>query len=295
MRVLISGSRGLIGSALVPHLRSRSHTVTRLVRSEAQEGEASWDPAAGQLSPDVVSAHDAVIHLSGEPIIGRWNAQKKEAIRASRVETTKLLSQVLAGLSPRPRVLVSASAVGFYGDRGDEVLDESSPAGRGFLAEVGRDWEEATRGAEDAGVRVVHARIGIVLSREGGALKAMLPPFRVGLGGALGSGDQWWSWISLPDILGAFTHAIETEEVRGAVNFVGPQPQRGGEVARTLGRVLRRPATTSVPAFALRLAMGEAADEILLASQRALPRALEASGYTFRFRDLEEFLRVELA
>ena len=265
--------------------------IVRLVRGRAENGaQVSWNPLT-PLSPAKVSGFDAVVHLAGESIVGRWTNEKKSAIRDSRVLGTRHLSAALAETEAKPRVLVCASAIGFYGDRGDEILGEKSPIGRGFLPEVCSEWEDATRAAPQAGIRTVNIRIGLVLSAKGGALRSMLTPFKLGLGGRIGSGQQWWSWIHVDDIVRGIHHAIRTESLSGPVNLVAPNPVRNAEFTKVLASVLGRPAFFPVPEFALRLAFGEmAADELLLASQRVQPGRLGASGYTFRFRELRAAL-----
>jgi uncharacterized protein (TIGR01777 family) len=234
-----------------------------------------------------VSGFDAVVHLAGESVVGRWTAEKKKAIRDSRVLGTRHLVAALAQAEVKPRVLVCASAVGFYGDRGDELLREESPSGQGFLPEVCREWEDASRIAGDAGIRTVNIRIGLVLSAKGGALAKMLTPFKLGLGGRIGSGQQWWSWIHVDDVVGGIHHAMRSESLAGAVNLVAPNPVRNAEFTRVLASVLGRPAFFPVPEFALRMAFGKmAAGELLLSSQRTEPGKLLAEGYEFRFREL---------
>lgn len=293
MRILVSGSTGLIGSALVPALRSAGHDVSRLVRSEStKEDEIFWKPSAGQIDGESLAGFDAVVHLAGENIgSGRWSEERKRRIRDSRVEGTRLLSEALAELQTPPGLLVSASAVGFYGDRGDEVLDEDSPPGTGFLADVCREWEAAADAARERGVRVVHTRFGVVLSREGGALAKMLMPFKLGLGGRVGSGKQYWSWVALDDLIGAVQHTIAHEELSGPVNVTAPNPVTNREFTKALGRVLGRPTVFPLPAAVARLALGEMADEMLLASTRAVPKRLSASGYRFQHAELEAALR----
>lgn len=265
--------------------------VARLVRGRAESGaQVSWDPLA-PLSPAKVSGFDAVIHLAGESVVGRWTEDKKKAIRDSRVQGTRNLAAALAQSETKPAVLVCASAVGFYGDRGDELLSEESPAGQGFLPEVCREWEEASQTASAAGIRTVNVRIGLVLSAKGGALAKMLTPFKLGLGGRIGSGQQWSSWIHVDDIVRGIHHAIRTESLSGPVNLAAPNPLRNVEFTEVLASVLGRPAIFPVPEFALRLAFGKmAAEELLLASQRVEPGKLRASGYTFRFRELRAAL-----
>ncbi len=269
----------------------RETQIVRLVRGRAQNAaQVSWDPLA-PVSPTAVSGFDAVVHLAGESVVGRWTEEKRRAIRESRVEGTRNLATALAHCEAKPRVLVCASAVGFYGNRGDEPLREESPAGQGFLPEVCREWEDASRIAAEAGIRTVNVRIGLVLSPKGGALGNMLKPFKLGLGGRIGSGQQWWSWIHVDDIVGGIQHAMGTDSLSGPVNFVAPNPVRNAEFTKVLASVLRRPAFFPVPEFALRLAFGKmAAEELLLASQRVEPGKLNASGYTFRFRELRAAL-----
>jgi hypothetical protein len=293
MNILVTGSRGLIGRALVPFLTAGGHRVIRLVRSKASSdaGDVVWDPAAGMIDRAALAGLEAVVHLAGENIFGRWTARKKAQIRDSRVHATRLLSEALAQLSRPPRVFVCASAAGFYGDRGSEILREESASGSSFLAEVCREWEAATHAAANAGIRVVNLRTGIVLAAAGGALATMLLPFRLGLGGRIGSGRQFLSWITLDDLLEVILHALQTEGLRGPVNAVAPNPVTNLEFARTLGRVLLRPTLFPVPAFAARLVLGEMADELLLASARLEPARLRAAGFRFRFPELEGALR----
>jgi uncharacterized protein (TIGR01777 family) len=292
MRILVSGASGLIGSALVRRLAAPIEVI-RLVRREptSDAAEIRWDPAAGTIDAHRLEAFDAVVHLAGENIgAGRWTSARKARIRNSRVDGTRMLAQTLAGLARPPKVLVSASAVGFYGNRGDGELDESSSPGEGFLAGVCRDWEAATVPAAEAGIRVVLARFGVVLAREGGALARLLPPFRFGLGGRLGSGRQFMSWVSLEDVVGAIRFLLENESLRGPVNVTSPQPVTNRQFTETLGRVLHRPTVLPAPAFLLRVALGEMADEMLLSSARVLPRRLLDAGYRFSQTDLEATL-----
>jgi uncharacterized protein (TIGR01777 family) len=293
MHVVVSGSRGLVGSALVPFLTTGGHRVTRLVRGMAAgPDETAWDPARGLVDASRLDGVDAVVHLAGENIAaGRWTPARKAEIRRSRVDGTRNLCEVLARLPRPPKVLASASAIGFYGDRGAETLTEESAPGTGFLTDVCREWEAATEPASRAGIRVVNLRFGMVLSPRGGALQKLLLPFRLGMGGRLGDGRQFTSWIALDDAIGAIHHALCEESVRGPVNAVAPEPVSNAEFTRTLARVLRRPTLLPVPAFAARLAFGEMADALLLAGARALPARLQASGYRFRFPDLESALR----
>ncbi len=284
MRIAVTGSTGLVGSAVVEGLRRRGHDVLRVVRGTSVAGEETirWDPAAGTIDAARLDGIDAVVHLAGENIAsGRWTAARKAAIRDSRVKGTSLLCDALAGCARPPATLVCASATGYYGDRGEEPLTEDSPPGSGFLAEVCREWEGAAAAAARKGIRVVHLRAGIVLSAEGGALAKMLPLFRAGLGGALGSGRQYWSWIALDDLVGVVLHALAREELKGPVNAVAPHPVTNREFTAALARALSRPAFLPAPAFALRLALGEMADALLLAGARVLPRRLEETGYRF--------------
>lgn len=291
--VAVSGATGLIGRALVARLTSRGHSVRRLRRSDdgLQTGDIRWDPARGLLQPQDLAGVTAVIHLAGEPVAHRWTAARKAAIRDSRVQGTALLARVIASLDGPPPVLLSGSAVGYYGDRGDELLDETSAPGTGFLAGVCQEWEAATRPASAAGARVVHLRTGVVLDPAGGALEKVLPPFRLGAGGPIGTGRQWMSWIGLEDHLRALEHALFTDRLSGAVNLVSPAPVTNAEFATTLGRVLARPALLPVPAFAVELLFGEMATETILAGQRAMPRALVAAGFEFAYPTLEQALR----
>ncbi len=294
MKVLVSGSTGFIGSALVPFLAQSGHAVQRLVRSAASPGEASarWDPEAGTLDAGAIEGLDAVVHLASEDISsGAWTAAKKDRIRRSRVDGTALLARSLAGLVRPPRVLACASAIGYYGDRADEVLDENSGSGAGFLASVCRDWEAAAAPGAEAGIRVLHLRFGVVLSPSGGVLARMLGPFRKGMGGPIGGGRQYVSWIAMEDALGAILHGLSTEALRGAVNVASPYPVTQAEFAKTLGRVLARPTLLTVPAFGVKLMFGEMAGETILASQRLDPARLLGTGYSFRWPDLEPALR----
>lgn len=297
LRVAVTGATGLIGTELVRRLRAGGHTVVRLVRSEPApgSGDVRWDPEAGRLDAAGLEGVDAVVHLAGESVGQRWSEERKARIRRSRVEGTRLLAQALADLPRRPRVLVSASATGLYGDRGDELLDEESAVGSGFLAAVAREWEAAAAPARRAGIRVAHPRLGVVLSTEGGALARMLPPFRLGAGGKLGSGRQWMSWVSIDDAVRALLFALADERVEGPFNVVAPEPVTNAVFTGRLAHVLGRPALVPVPEFALRLAFGEMADEALLASQRALPRRLAALGFDFHHPEVEGALRAALA
>jgi len=293
MRVAISGSHGLVGSALAPFLTAGGHEAARLVRQPASVGtDISWDPDNGRLDPVRLEGFDAVVHLAGESIAaGRWTPAKKARILESRVAGTRLLSETLAALKAPPRVLVTASAMGWYGDRGDEPLPEEASSGSLFLSEVVRQWEAATEAARRRGIRVVPLRFGVILSAAGGALAKMLPPFKLGLGGPIGSGRQWMSWITLDDVLGVILHAIRSDTLAGPVNAVTPRPVTNTEFTRILARVLHRPAFFPMPAFAARMAFGQMADELLLASAKVVPAKLEATGYRFLYPDLEPALR----
>jgi len=294
-RILVSGVSGPIGAALLPSLKAREYEVTRLVRGTARgaaivDRHIPWDPAK-PISPESVSGFDAVIHLAGESIVGRWTEAKKKAIRDSRVLGTHNLAQALAQTKDKPHVFVSSSAIGYYGDRGDEVLNEESAPGTDFLADVCREWEAATRAASDAGIRTVQIRTGVVLSPQGGALGKMLTPFKMGVGGKIGSGRQWMSWIDVQDMAGAIHHILKTDLVQGPVNMVAPKPVTNAEFTRTLASVLSRPAIFPMPAFAVKLVFGEMGETVLLGSQRVEPARLVASGYPFRFTDLRASLQ----
>jgi uncharacterized protein (TIGR01777 family) len=289
-RILISGASGLIGAALVPTFEARGSRITRLVRTAGTgDGEIEWSPAE-TLRPELVSGFDAVIHLAGESVVGLWTKAKKARILHSRVLGTGHLSEAIAGTSQPPHVFISASATGYYGNRGDEVLREDSSSGEGFLPDACRQWEAATKPAEEAGIRTVRLRTGIVLSSKGGALKKMLPVFRIGLGGKLGSGRQWMSWIHIQDLIGAIHRILDHELLEGPVNLVAPEPVRNAEFTEVLGAVLSRPAVIGVPALALRLMLGEMAEELFLASQRVEPSKLIGSGYRFEHQDLRSAL-----
>jgi hypothetical protein len=290
-RVLVTGASGLLGSALVPVLLGRGHTVAALTRRAPRAGEIPWDPARGILDARSLAGYDAVVHLAGEPIGVRWTPRRKTLIRASRVDATRLLAERLSSLERRPRVLVAISAIGIYGDRGDEILDEQSPPGTGFLPDLCRAWEAAAAPARDAGIRVVHPRLGLVLSPRGGTLARLLPPFRLGLGGPLGDGRAWWSWVALDDVLAVLLRALGDESLAGPVNVVAPMPVRSRDFARLLGRALKRPAFLPVPSWVLRALFGEMADGAVLASLRVEPARLRAAGHVFRFPSLEGALR----
>jgi hypothetical protein len=291
MRVLLTGSQGLIGQALHAFLTAGGHTVVRLSRSPTLGRYILWNPATGALEADDLEDFDAVVHLAGETLLGRWNAAKKARIRGSRVEGTRLLSESLGHLRNRPIVLVSASAIGYYGSRGDEVLDERSSAGSLFLSEVAKEWEAATEPATRQGIRVVNLRLGFVLSKSGGGLATMLRPFHWGLGGCVGNGSQYMSWIAIDDVVGAVSHAIVSDELRGPVNAVAPHAVTNREFTKTLGRVLWRPTIFPLPVSAAHLLMGEMADNVLLASTRVTPARLLATGYKFLYPELQGALR----
>jgi len=289
MKILITGSTGLIGTNLIPLLTGKGHEVTRLTRSSSggSRGVVYWDPDSGEIEAGKLEGHTAVVHLAGENIAGRWTPEKKKKIEESRVKGTRLLSETLAGLVSKPDVVVSASGIGFYGDRGKEVLTEDSPHGEGYLARLSMEWEGALRPALEAGIRVVNMRLGIVLAADGGALSKMLTPFRLGLGGRLGSGGQYWSWIAIDDVLGAIYHSIVSGGLRGPVNFTAPGPVTNAEFTETLSGALGRPAFFHVPEFALRALFGDMAEETMLSSTRAMPSRLLGSGYKFSYPDLK--------
>jgi uncharacterized protein (TIGR01777 family) len=294
-RVLVSGASGPIGKALLPSLRTNGAHITRLVRDNApptysDEQTIPWHP--GQpLSADALSGFDAVIHLAGETIVGRWTESKKNKIRDSRAIGTRNLAQSLAQAKHRPQIFLCSSAIGYYGNRGDEALTEESAPGTGFLAEVCQEWEAATHPAAEAGIRTVAIRTGVVLSREGGALAKMLPPFKMGVGGKIGDGRQWMSWIDVQDLVGAIHHILKSDLLYGPVNMVAPRPVTNAEFTQTLASVLSRPAVFPVPAFAVKLLFGEMGETVLLGSQRVEPTQLVSSGYPFRFRDLRASLQ----
>jgi uncharacterized protein len=302
MKILVTGSSGLVGTALVSALARAGHTVCRLVRPQsagsdgAKEGFAvAWNPVTGELGGAGVGA-DAVVNLAGASIAGgRWTAERKALLGTSRIDTTRALVGALAKMNARPSVLVSASAIGIYGDRGDEALTEESKPGTGFLADLTKEWEAEALKAEALGIRVVLGRFGIILAREGGALAKMLTPFKLGAGGRLGSGKQWMSWATLEDVVAILKFAIENATVRGAINVVSPQPLQNAEFTKVLARAMHRPALFPAPAFVLRLALGEMADALLLSSQRVAPQALEKLGYRFLHADLTSAMAAVLA
>ena len=294
MKVLISGSRGLVGSETVEYLTRRGHEVTRLLRPNSSNGHQGvmWDPQAKTVDKAGLNGFNGVIHLAGENIAsGRWTPQKKERLVASRVGPTRLLCEALASLEQKPEVLICASAIGYYGDRGDEYLTEDSEKGEGFLADLCQQWEAATQPAKDAGIRVVNARLGIILSRKGGALKKMLLPFKFGAGGVLGSGRQYMSWIHIHDVVRAFEFLLEQVNISGPVNLVAPNPVNNKTFTRSLGGALFRPTFFSVPKMGARLAFGEMADSLLLSSAAVEPRVLNKFGFPFEHRDVKWALK----
>ena len=296
LTVIVSGATGLIGSALVRSLRANGHLVRRLVRgtTDAQPTDIAWDPERNQLDAAALAGCDAIIHLAGAPIAQRWTSEHKRAILESRLGSTALIARAVAAMRVKPAVVLSGSAIGYYGDRGDEVLDETSSPGSDFLASVVQQWERAASPIAEAGVRLVTLRSGIVLSAHGGALAKMLLPFRMGAGGPMGGGKQWMSWIALSDHIRAQEFLLHATDVHGSVDLVAANPVTNATFSHTLGRVLNRPAVIPVPSFALELAFGEMAGATILASQRVLPRQLAASGFNFEFPTLEQALRHEL-
>lgn len=292
MKILVTGANGLVGGSLVPFLTTGGHEVVRLGRGRKRAGSASWDPEKGVIDRAALEGLDAVVHLAGENIsTGRWTPAKKARIHDSRVHGTRLLCEALAGLERPPKVLVAASAIGFYGDRGRDLVDEDSAPGSGFLADVCKEWEAATAPAAAAGIRVVNLRIGVVLSTAGGALASLLTPFKLGAGGPVGDGHQYMSWIAIDDLVDAIHFALTTPALSGPVNAVAPTPVTNGEFARTLATVLSRPAIVPFPAFAVRLLFGEMGEELLLSSTRVEPHRLQAAGFRYRLPTLESALR----
>lgn len=293
MKILVTGSSGMIGSELLPYLQEKGHEVIRLVRHAVSgPSEIEWHPEKGAIDSDALEGIEAVIHLAGENIAGgRWTKARKARIRNSRVQGTQLLCESLAKLKQPPKVLICSSAIGYYGNRGVTILDESSAAGSGFLADLCRDWEGACKAAEDAGIRVVFLRLGIVLTVRGGALGKMLPSFKMGVAGRIGDGRQYWSWIDIEDVIGAFDHALTQDSLSGPVNVVAPQTINNRQFTKALGHVLHRPTLFPMPAKAAELVLGEMADELLLASTRVKPARLLASGYQFHYPELEGSLR----
>jgi len=297
VKVIVTGSSGLIGSELVAELTRQDHQVTRLVRRQAKAGEATWDPAGGAIEAEKLEGHDAVVNLAGVGIGDhRWTDDHKRAVRESRVKGTDLLARTLAALESPPKVLASGSAVGFYGYEGELPVTEASPRGAGFLADVVTEWEQATAPAAEAGIRVVLVRSGIVLTAKGGALKKELLPFKLGIGGRIGTGKQWFSWISLEDEVAGIIHLLTEESMDGPVNVTSPEPVTNAEFTATLARVLKRPAIMPVPKLALHALFGEEmTKEMLLGGQRVLPAALELSGFSFAHPTVEDALRHTLS
>jgi uncharacterized protein (TIGR01777 family) len=298
MKVLISGGSGLVGTALTESLRSEGHTVALLVRpdGDTSAGDIRWDPASGFINTNAMEGADAVVNLNGASIGGgRWNSERKKILRSSRIDATRVLVDAFTRLKQKPQVFVSASAIGYYGNRGDEVLTESSTSGNDFLADTCRDWETEALRAQSSGIRTVVTRFGVILSATGGALTQMLPPFKLGLGGRLGSGQQWLSWIALEDVVGLLRAVISDEKASGALNVVSPTPVRNSEFTQVLASVLHRPAILPAPAFALRLLLGEMADALLLASQQVHSERVPAATYTFRYENLEPALHAILS
>lgn len=293
MRILISGSSGLVGRALVAYLRKNGHFVTPLAHSTVGiDSGVQWDIEREYIQEDRLEGMDLVVHLAGENIAsGRWTEEKKRRILDSRKKGTRLISETIAGLSRPPKAFLSASAIGFYGNRGDELLEESSPHGTGFLSEICREWEAATNPAIKRNVRVVHLRFGMILSSDGGALSKMLPAFRLGLGGRIGNGRQFISWIAIDDVVRAIDHIMTRDKLSGPINVVSPNPVRNGEFTKTLGRVLSRPTFLNIPGFAVRLLFGEMADALLLSSTRVEPTRLISSGFVFKYPRLEGALK----
>lgn len=286
MKVLVSGATGFIGVPLTKQLRDRGDEVTILTRGTEKDGAIHWDPANGELDSNAVAGFDAIIHLAGEPVAGLWTAGKKRAIIESRRQGTTLLAGAAAAADPSPSAFVSSSAIGFYGDRGDEQLAEDSGAGDGFLAEVVKVWEDSAQPARDAGIRTVNLRIGLVIAESGGMMAKVKPLFKLGAGGKLGDGKQWWSWVTLDDVVGAFIHAIDTSSMNGVYNVASPNPVSNAQFTKDLGKALHRPTFLPAPKFALKLTAREMADEMLLASQRIDASKLSGSGYEFNDTEL---------
>ena len=293
MKIAISGTSGLIGSALIPFLEEKGHEVFKLVRvgGDLHPDEIGWDPKSGVVNPSLLEGMDGVVHLAGESIMGRWTEAKKEKIQKSRVEGTKLLCKVLCTLKHPPAVFIAASAIGYYGNRGDEILTEHSAKGEGFLSDVCKKWEEASSALKEKGSRVANLRFGMVLSGKGGALKQMLTAFKLGLGGRMGLGNQWMSWIAIDDLLCIIDYVLHKKELAGPLNTVSPNPVTNQAFTETLGKVLHRPAFMAMPAFAVKLIFGQLGTELLLGSEKVVPRKLEEAGYSFAYPHLEEALQ----
>jgi uncharacterized protein (TIGR01777 family) len=298
LRIAITGSSGLVGRALVPFLAGRGHDIVRLVRTTPRAAnEIHWDPARGKLDPAKLEGVDAVVHLAGEPISERWTSAAKTRIRESRVLGTTLVAEAIASLGKKPRVFLSGSAIGIYGNRGSEWLDESSPVSNDdFLARVAQEWEAAAAPAAGAGIRVIHPRLGVVLHPDGGALERLLSVFRLGAGGKIGNGEQWLSWIARTDVVSALHYLLRDDDFRGPVNVVAPNPETNAQFSKILGHVISRPAVATVPAMAVRLMLGsEMANATVLSSQRVRPKALDEYGFRFQYPHLEAALRHEIA
>lgn len=295
-RFAVTGASGLLGSHLSEYLREQGHEVVPLVRDRGQaEGDAIyWNIREDEIDAAALEGFDVAVHLAGESVFGRWTADKKRRILESRTEGTRLVTEALADLDDPPEVLVSASAVGYYGDTGDEKVDEESPAGEGFLAEVCREWEAATEPAEEAGIRTIHLRTGVALSTEGGALATMLTPFKLGVGGRIGSGNQYMPWVAVRDYVRGVDFLVDETEIAGPVNMVAPNPVPNSEFTDTLGEVLNRPTILPVPSFGAKLVFGEMGEEMLLAGQRVEPAKLREAGFEWKYPELEEALRAEL-
>ncbi len=293
MKVLVTGATGLVGSELVPFLVKQGHVVFRLTSSKPREGnDIVWDPAHNQLPKGRIEGTDVVVHLAGKNIAGkRWNSKVKEELRRSRVEGTKLLCETMTQLDVLPKTVICASAIGFYGDRGSEMLNETSAPGTGFLADLCREWEAACEPARAKGIRVVNLRIGVVLSAKGGGLAKMLTPFKLGLGGVIGTGNQYWSWIGIDDVVGAIDHCITNEKMSGPINATAPCPVTNYDFTKVLGTVLGRPTIVPTPGIVARIALGEMANDLLLSSARVMPNRLSESGYRFLFPTLEPALK----
>lgn len=294
MRIAITGSTGLIGSALIPSLEADGHEITRIVRPGSKQTGVQWDPVAGTIDHAGLEGHDAFVHLAGESVAALWTTGRKRRLRESRVRGTALLSSTIASLDVRPSVLVSASAIGFYGNRPGEIIDEASPRGEGFLAHLAEEWEAATEPARRTAIRVVNPRMGLVLSPKGGALGPMLPLFKAGLGGRLGDGRQIWSWVAIDDVVGALKLMITTQRLEGPVNVVAPLAVTNLAFTRALGRVLRRPTIMAAPEIVLKTVGGDMAQEMLLNGVRVVPRKLQGAGYEFVYPELEAALRALL-
>jgi uncharacterized protein (TIGR01777 family) len=296
MKIAIAGASGLVGSALIPALAADGAAITRLVRGAAKSGEIEWHPNQDQVSSQSLDGFDVIVNLAGENIAaGRWTDDQKRKIRDSRVSGTHLLSEAIAQMTARPSAFICASATGIYGDRDDETLDEQSESGGGFLAGVCREWEKACEPAIKAGVRVVNLRFGPILARSGGMLAKLLTPFKMGMGGKVGSGKQYISWVALDDAVKAIKLAIGDQTIHGPLNVVSPNPVTNEEFTKTLGHVLNRPTALAVPAFAARLAFGEMADEMLLTSQKVMPKRLSHAGFQFQYPELESAMRKYVA